>query len=201
MPNDRLRHPLLADPTRSAVFVVDAQERFRPHVDGFAQMVAAIRLLGEGANLLQVPVGWSEQYRKGLGATVQELLDVLPGGEEAGDWFEKLEISSCAAPGWQQLPAAVRDAEQLIVVGIETHVCVRQTVCDLLVAGRQVQIPVDAVASRSALHRDTSLRTLERAGAQLVTVEQVLFDWLGVAGTPEFREVQALIKAHDAAAR
>lgn len=192
-----LIHPTIHPPSllgraRSAVFVIDVQERFRPHIDGFEELTAAIRLLVEGANLLGVPVAYSEQYPQGLGSTIEELLDVMP--EDVAS-FEKVEISSAAAPGWVELPAAVRDAEQLVLVGIEAHVCVRQTALDLLYQGRSVHVPVDAVSSRSMQARDVALRDLERSGAHLATVEQVLFDWLGVAGTPEFKAMQRLIKA------
>ena len=182
---------------RSAVLVVDVQERFRGHVAGFEQMVAAIRLLLQGAALLGVPVAWSEQYPQGLGHTVAELLEVMPEGSAS---FEKLEISSVASPAWRELPPAVRDAEQLIVVGIEAHVCVRQTVLGLLEQHRSVHVPLDAIASRGALEREVAIDAMVRAGAHATTVEQVLFDWLGVAGTPEFKAVQGLLKAHAASA-
>jgi len=189
---------MLADRASSAVFVIDVQEAFRAHIPAFGSMVATIRLLVQGARALGIPVGWSEQYPRGLGRTVPELLDVLEPSEYTGSSFDKLEISSFDAPGWAGLPPVIRDAEQLIIVGIETHVCVRQTVLGLLADGRSVQIAVDAVESRGAQECTLSLRSLERAGAQLVTVEQVLFDWLEVAGTTEFRVVQELIKIHGA---
>ncbi|MCW2974701.1 MAG: isochorismatase hydrolase [Thermoleophilia bacterium] len=190
--------PSLLGRERSAIFVIDVQERFRPHIAGFAELVASIRLLVEGARLLGVPVAYSEQYPQGLGPTVAELLDVMP---DSAASFEKVEISAAAAPGWVELPAGVRDAEQLVLVGIEAHVCVRQTALDLLHQGRSVHVPVDAISSRSMQARDVAQRDMARAGAHLATVEQVLFDWLGVAGTDEFRAVQGLIKARDAVAR
>ncbi|MBC7460775.1 MAG: isochorismatase family protein [Thermoleophilia bacterium] len=174
--------------------MVDVQERFRPHIEGFEELVAAIRLLVQGARLLGVPVAYSEQYPQGLGPTVAELLDVMP--DDAAS-YEKVDISSAAAPGWVELPASVRDAEQLVLVGIEAHVCVRQTALDLLHQGRSVHVPVDAISSRSRRALDIAERDMERSGAHLATVEQVLFDWLGVAGTPEFKAVQSLIKARD----
>jgi nicotinamidase-related amidase len=184
-------HPFLLDRAASALLVVDVQEAFRDHVDGFDAMVARISLLVRGAALLDVPIAVSEQYPSGLGATVAELRDVLPAGVPT---FDKLELSAIDAPGWQALPAAVRDARQLVVVGIETHVCVRQTVLGLLAHHREVHVPVDAVASRDASHRDVALRELSRAGAREATVEQALFDWLRVAGTTEFKAVQALLR-------
>ncbi len=154
-------------------------------------MVARIGLLVRGAATLGVPIAVSEQYPSGLGSTVDELRDVLPDDVPT---FEKLELSAIDAPGWQQLAASVRDARQVVVVGIEMHVCVRQTVLGLLAHHREVHVPVDAVASRDAGHRAVALRELSRAGAREATAEQVLFDWLRVAGSPEFKSVQALLR-------
>ncbi len=184
-------HPFLLDRDSSALLVVDVQEAFRDHVDGFDAMVERIGLLVRGAALLGVPIAVSEQYPAGLGSTVDELRDALPADTPS---FEKLELSAIDAPGWQQLPATVRDARQLVVAGIETHVCVRHTVLGLLAHHREVHVPVDAVASRDASHRDVALRELARAGAREASVEQVLFDWLRVAGTAEFKAAQALLR-------
>ncbi|MCW2955286.1 MAG: Isochorismatase hydrolase [Thermoleophilia bacterium] len=183
-------HPHLLDRTRSALVVVDVQEAFRAHMPGFDEMVRGVQLLVEGAQLLGVPVAYAEQYPKGLGHTVPELLELL--GDAPS--IEKTEFSVAAAPGWADLPAAVRDAEQFVVVGIEGHVCVRQTALDLLAAGRDVHLPVDAIASQGALNSGVALDALRSAGAHLATAEQVLFDWLGHAKAPGFKEIQALLK-------
>src|SRR5687767_8219809 len=103
-------HPHLLDRDRCAVVVVDGQERFRGQIDQFGAGVAAIGLLVRGARRIGVPVAWTEQYPDGLGPTVPELreeLDGCPG-------YDKLEISACAAAGWEALPADVRDAAQLV---------------------------------------------------------------------------------------
>jgi len=191
------RHPNLLSVDTSALFVVDVQENFRAHIPGFERMVAAIRLLVQGAQRLAVPVGVSEQYPQGLGHTVPELQELL--GEAA--LFEKLEISSCAAPAWHDLPAALLARQAFVIVGIEAHVCVNQTVHDLLHQGKRVHIPADAVGARDPWQRERALARLEGAGAVITTTETVLFEWLRVAGTPEFKDVQRLIKEHDAARR
>jgi nicotinamidase-related amidase len=187
------RHESLLEPTRGAILVIDVQEGFRSHVPDLARIAAQIRLLLAGAELLDVPIAASEQYPQGLGHTIDEV--GLPPGTPI---CEKVEFAMPSAPGWDRLPAEVRDAQQLVLVGIETHVCVRHTALALLSAGRRVQVVVDAVASHTDPHRDVALRGLEQAGARLTTVEQVLFDWLRTAGTPAFRQVQALLKAHEA---
>ncbi|MCW2960689.1 MAG: isochorismatase protein 1 [Thermoleophilia bacterium] len=190
------RHPHLLDRHRSALFVVDVQEAFRPAMPGFEEMVRGVKLLIEGANALGIPVAYAEQYPKGLGHTVPELLEVL--GDAPS--FEKTEFSAYTAPAWPSLPAAVRDAHQFVVVGIEGHVCVRQTALDMLAAGREVHLPMDAIASRGLTQWQISLSALQVAGARLGTAEQVLFDWLGHARADGFKEIQSLIKSHDAAA-
>jgi len=187
-------HPALLDRACSAVLVIDVQEAFHGYVPRFEQLADTIRLLLAGAQLLEVPIAASEQYPQGLGPAVGAI--ELP---RDAPRLAKVEFAACAAPGWEELPPAVRDARQFVVTGIETHVCVRHTALALLATGREVHVCVDAVASHTDLHRDTALRSLEQAGARLTTVEQVLFDWLGGAGTPVFRQVQELLKAHTAA--
>ena len=184
-------HEALLDRSRSALFVIDVQEAFRDYVEGFDELAANLRLLAAGAARLDVPIAASEQYRTGLGATVPEL-----GLDPATPTYDKVTFAACDTPAWDELPSEVRNADQLVLAGIEAHVCVRQTALALLAAGREVHVVVDAVGSHSSVHRDTAIAGLERAGALLTTVEQALFDWLGTAGTPEFRDVQALVKAH-----
>jgi nicotinamidase-related amidase len=186
-------HPNVLTREDSALVVVDVQEAFREYVDGFDDMVRSIHLLTAGATRLGVPIAWSEHYPKGLGSTVREL--VGDGPPKVGTCFSKLVFAAPLAEGWSELPARVREARQFVVVGIEAHVCVRQTVLALRALGRDVHVAVDGVGSHTTLHRDTALASLQQAGAHLATVEQVLFDWLGEAGTPEFKDVQALVRA------
>jgi nicotinamidase-related amidase len=181
---------LKLDPARTAVLVIDMQRAFHTHVPHLFALSDRIRLLLSGALRLDVPIAYTEQYPQGLGHTVASIVELLP---DDTPHIEKLEFSACDAPSWGELPTTIRDAEQFVVVGIEAHVCVRHTALSLLDAGREVYVPVDGVASHSDLHRDVSLRELSRAGARETTVEQVLFDWLGRAGTAEFRDVQRLL--------
>ena len=183
-------HPDRLDRTRSAVLVVDVQGAFAKLVDGFDALVDRTALLVRGARLLGVPVAATEQYPTGLGATVDAVLDAA--GERL-DRIDKVVFDACAAPAWRELPAAVRDADQLVVAGIEAHVCVRQTSLSLLAAGRDVHLCVDAIGSGAPLHRDVAIRSLARAGARETTAEQALLDWVGAAGSDEFRELQRLL--------
>ena len=181
---------LLLDRSRSAVLVIDMQRAFHTHVPRFFELSDRIRLLLAGALQLGVPIACTEQYPQGLGPTVASIVELLPDDTPR---LAKVEFSALAAEGWPTLPSSIREAEQLVVVGIEAHVCIRHTVLALLEDGRQVHVPADGVASRSELHRDVALRELTRAGARESTVEQVLFDWLRAAGTTEFRDVQRLL--------
>lgn len=136
------------------MLIVDVQEAFRTYIPRFGDLVAQLTVLVRVARLLGVPVACSEQYPRGLGATVAELAAEL--GDDAPP-LVKVEFCACAAAGWHDLPPALRDARQIVVVGIEAHVCVRQTALELLRTGRDVHIPIDAVASREPQQRDVSV--------------------------------------------
>jgi nicotinamidase-related amidase len=161
--------------------VVDVQEAFRGYAS-FAPVAAACAKLVQAARILQVPTVVSEQYPKGLGHTAPEvgLLDEPV--------LEKSVFSAARAEGFDVL-----DRDQVVVCGIETHVCVSQTVHDLLGRGIEVHVPADAVGSRHALDYERGLERMERAGAVITTMEAALFELLERAGTPEFKEVQKLI--------
>jgi nicotinamidase-related amidase len=168
---------------RAALLVVDVQEGFRPYAS-FADVAESCRRLLAGARILQMPALVSEQYPKGLGPTAAEL-----GIEEGKEMMiEKTVFSAARADGFD-----LKGRPQAIVCGIETHVCVSQTVHDLLGKGIEVHVPADAVGSRHSLDYERGLERLERAGAVVSTVESALFELLERAGTPEFKEVQKLI--------
>jgi nicotinamidase-related amidase len=168
---------------QAALLVVDVQEGFRPYAS-FADVAESCRRLLAGARILQMPALVSEQYPKGLGPTAPEL-----GIEEGKEMMiEKTVFSAARADGFD-----LKGRRQAIVCGIETHVCVSQTVHDLLGKGVEVHVPADAVGSRHSLDYERGLERLERAGAVVSTVESALFELLERAGTPEFKEVQKLI--------
>jgi nicotinamidase-related amidase len=165
----------------ATLIVVDVQEGFRPY-DSFAGVVAASAKLIAAARLLGVPALVSEQYPKGLCHSAPEL------GLQDEPLIEKSVFSAARADGFD-----LGEREQAIVCGIETHVCVSQTVHDLLDRGVEVHVPADAVGSRHQIDYERGLERLERAGAIVSTVESALFELLERAGTPEFKEVQKLI--------
>lgn len=171
----------LLERDKTALVVVDVQEGFRPYAS-FAGVADACRKLVQGARILGVPSVVSEQYPKGLGHTAPEV------GLEDEQPIEKTVFSAARADGFD-----LHGRIQAVVCGIETHVCVSQTVHDLLGQGVEVHVPADAVGSRHELDYERGLERLERAGAVVSTVEAALFELLERAGTPEFKAVQKLI--------
>jgi nicotinamidase-related amidase len=166
---------------RAALVVVDVQEGFRSY-PAFAGVAAACAKLIAAARILGLPTLVSEQYPKGLGPSAPEL------GLHDEPRIEKTVFSAVRADGFD-----LDGAEQALVCGIETHVCVSQTVHDLLAGGIEVHVPADAVGSRHELDYQRGLERMERAGAVVSTVEAALFELLERAGTPEFKAVQKLI--------
>jgi nicotinamidase-related amidase len=166
---------------RAALVVIDVQEGFRPY-SAFAPVASSCATLLEAARILGVPAIVSEQYPKGLGHSAPE----LGLGEEPV--IEKSVFSAARAEGFD-----LGEKDQAIVCGIEAHVCVSQTVHDLLAQGIEVHVPADAVGSRHDVDYERGLERMERAGAVVGTVEAALFELLERAGTPEFKAVQKLI--------
>jgi nicotinamidase-related amidase len=175
----------MLDRDRAALVVVDVQEAFRPAVRDFDSVVAGVAALVRGARILGLPVVATEQYPKGLGATVPEVAEHLDGIEP----IAKVSFSAAAADGFD-----LRGREQALVCGIESHVCVSQTAHDLLDRGVEVHVARDAVTSRTEANRELGLHKMEGAGAVVTSVETALFELLGAAGTDEFKQVQGLIK-------
>jgi nicotinamidase-related amidase len=170
---------------RTTLVVVDIQEGFRRAIPDFERVTKATAALIEGAEAMGIPVVVTEQYPKGLGETVPEVTEHLPEGTEP---LEKVCFSAAGAEGFD-----LGGRDQALVCGIETHVCVNQTVLDLLGSGAEVQVAEDAVSSRSEENKRVGLHKMERAGAILTSVETALFELLGRAGTDEFKRVQKLI--------
>jgi nicotinamidase-related amidase len=174
---------------------VDIQERLLSAMP--EELVQRLRknaaTLLRGAQALGVPVLVSEQYKKGLGELPPELVAALPAGTPR---FEKLAFSAFAdaAIARALVDHAAAGRTELVVFGMETHICVYQTVRDLTHAGFAVHVPHDAVSSRDPENLRVGLVLCERAGATVTSTETVLFDLLEVAGSPEFKTVSSLVK-------
>jgi nicotinamidase-related amidase len=172
----------------TAVLLVDMQERLAAAMDPQAleRVVRRCGALVEGARALGLPLVVTEQYPKGLGPTLAGLRELL--GEARP--VEKIRFSALGPDVRRQLEGR----RNVVVAGMETHVCVFQTVRDLTDAGLHPILCVDAVLSRSVADREVGLQLARDAGATLSSVEAVLFDLLGEAGTPEFKRVSAAVR-------
>lgn len=175
----------LLERDRTALVVVDVQEGFRKAVGEFDAVARNAGLLVQGASILGVPVLVTEQYPRGLGGTVPEVAEHLDGVPR----LEKVEFDATEVEGFE-----LGGRDQALICGIEAHVCVAQTAAGLLGQDVDVQVATDAVSSRTAANRRAGLAKMEASGAMLTSTEMALFELLGRAGTPEFKEVQALVK-------
>ncbi len=173
------------DRDRAALVVIDLQEAFRKAVPGFDDIVRATAALVRGADAVGIPVVITEQYPKGLGKTVPEVAGELSDGAEP---LDKVSFSASEAEGFD-----LHGRDQALVCGVEAHVCVNQTVLDLLADGVEVHVAVDAVGSRFERDRRVGIEKAERAGAVITSVETALFELVGRAGTEEFKRVQRLV--------
>ncbi len=176
--------PRTLDRERTALVVIDVQEAFAKAVERFDEVVRQTSILVRGARTLGLPLLVTEQYPRGLGDTVPAVREAL--GDEPR--LAKTVFSAARADGFD-----LDGRDQALVCGIETHVCVNQTVHDLLAGGVEVHVPIDAVSSRTAANRELGLRKMEESGAILTSVETALFELLGAAGSDEFKTIQKLV--------
>jgi len=182
-----MSHPTQMSAGDTGLLIIDIQEKLIPKIHAADAVVRNTAFLIDAAGLLEMPVQATEQYPKGLGTTVPDLARRLP--ERA----DKVAFSCCAIPSVvETFRRAARP--KLVLAGIETHVCVQQTALDLLVQGFCVYIPVDAVGSRYTVDHDVALRRLDHAGAILTTAETCVFEWVGGAGHPKFKDISRLVQ-------
>jgi nicotinamidase-related amidase len=182
-----VRSPELMNRDDSALLVVDMQVKLLPLIAGSRRLIWNIRRLIDGAKILSVPVAATEQYPQGLGPTAAELTERLP------PIPAKLAFSACECG---EIMTTWRDKGiwKILVCGIETHVCVGQTVHDLLAEGFRVYVAADAVGARGQIDHEIALRRMDSAGATLTTTEAALFEWCGRSGSPEFKQISQLIR-------
>jgi nicotinamidase-related amidase len=181
------RSPELMNREDSALLVVDAQVKLLEVIHGRDRIVWNIRRLLDGAAVLGVPAAATEQYPDKLSPTVPELK------QRIGPAPDKLAFSACVCGEiFEQWRSDNRF--RVLVCGIETHVCVLQTAVDLVSAGFEPYLAVDAVGTRQPVDHEIALRRMEAAGVVLTTTETALFEWCRTAGTPEFKQISALVK-------
>ncbi len=182
------RSPELMSPEDTGLLVVDVQTKLVAVQSDAERVVWNVRRLLDGAKILGVPSAATEQYPEKLGGTVPDLDSRLSVSPQS-----KLAFSAAAC---DEIFTTWRAAgiHRVLVCGIETHVCVQQTTLDLLAAGFQVFVAVDAVSTRFPIDHQIALRRMEASGAVLTTVEAALFEWCAKAGTAEFKAISKLVK-------
>jgi len=175
----------LIDRDNCTLFVIDVQGRLLPAVQSPELTLANTVALVEVAQQLDIPIAYSEQYPQGLGTTEESLLSLFEGKAEQ---FEKLSFSCVSEP---QIKTALSQWErkQIIVAGMETHVCVLQTVLELCDMGFQVYVVEDAVSSRKNRDKELALQRMQQNGVVIVSKEMVMFEWLHRADHPRFKEI------------
>ena len=173
-----------------ALAVIDMQEAFRPVISDFGEVASRISKAVQGARMLEVPVIVTEQYPKGLKHTAEEIIARLPPELTP---IEKSCFSSCGSEDFLgQLTR--RNIKQVLVCGIEAHICVMQTSLDLLARGFEVFILADCITSRVQENKQAALARLTQAGAVESTLEMALFEMMRTADSPQFKAIQKLIR-------
>ena len=172
----------------SRLLIIDMQEKILPVINGQEAVLANCLKLIEAASILDVPTTATEQYPKGLGPTVSAIAERIP------DRPEKIEFSCLNCLDWSSSASDPEGRFKVVVAGIESHVCVLQTVLDLLSQGFRVFVAADAVGSRKPLDREIALQRMASSGAVITTTESVLFEWCERAGTPEFKKISRLVR-------
>lgn len=184
-----MRHPNMIDKDEALLLIVDVQEGFRKQLKDLDALTRNITILAEAAKILRLPVFVTEQYPQGLGKTIAEITACL--GEHK--YFQKSCFSCCGAESFlQELDASGRN--HIIICGIEAHVCINQTVHELLQHGKSVHVVYDAIASRQERNKEIAWHKMLSSGAVGSCVEMILFEMLMEAGTEQFKAVQRLVK-------
>lgn len=184
-----MRHGFVANAENSLLLVIDVQEAMTKVMERMKPTVDRINQLIESARVLDVPVLVTEQYRKGLGKTVAEVKVDL----EASPAFHKEHFSACLEDGFLETVRRF-GRSQIVVAGMETHVCVLQTSLDLIASGYQLQLVRNGVASRFKEDWETAVELLRDAGAVITTAEIVIFQWARRANTERFKKLLPIVK-------
>jgi len=182
------KSPSLLSSGISRLLLVDLQEKLLPAMHGGDEVVANCEKLIAGAQILNVPLSATEQYPKGLGPTIPQIAEHIPQRPD------KLRFSCAEALDWATADRTATARHQIVLAGIETHVCVLQTAFDLLANQFDVFVVADAVTSRKPQDYKFALKRMRDSGVQLVTTEMVLFEWCEVAGSDEFKQISKLVR-------
>lgn len=171
--------------------IIDVQEKLSPHIYRYNDILKKTLILIQGLQVLDIPILLNEQYPEGLGRTVPEIMAVLD--TTKSKTIEKVTFSACDNDeSWNYL--AQQNRISVLVFGVEAHVCVMQTVLDLLDNGMQPVVIADAIGSRSAYDRRQAIRRMRRAGAVITTTEAILFELCRSSKDPAFKAISQLVK-------
>jgi nicotinamidase-related amidase len=181
---------LLLDRRRAVLVVVDIQERLLPAIFEKERVVKNTLLLMKAAELLDVPVVLTTQYRKGLGEILPEVRAAAPAAEP----LDKVSFGCFGDAGFEARLQALSGRDQLVVTGIESHICVTQTVLGALASGYQVHVAADAVSSRTSANWQVGLRRMEKAGALVSSAEMALYELLRRSDGAAFKQLLPLLK-------
>lgn len=183
------RHPIILKKETSALLIIDLQEKILPVIRNVDNVIENTIKLIKGFKTLNLPIYFTEQYPKGLGPTSSKILSELKG-------YNAIQKMSFSCFGAEDLFTELRSKKlhQVIISGVESHVCVQQTVLDLLANDFQVNVAADAVSSRREFDFQISLDRMRTLGAEITTTESILFELLEVCGTPEFKEISRIVK-------
>lgn len=184
------RHPALLDRATSALVVVDMQEPFLAAISGREPLTANVALLVHAARILRVPILATVQYVQRMGGIVPAVADALPTGYYPLDKM----CFSCAGSEPFNHALKMTGRRQVLLCGVETHICVSQTAHDLANAGYQVHVAADAVSSRTTEKHKLGMERIRDAGVKPCAAEAAVYEWMREAGTPEFKEILRLVK-------
>lgn len=176
-------------PDQTVLLIIDIQERILPVINNYQTVISNTIKLITGFKILNIPVIYTEQYPKGLGHTVPEIKAELSDAE----LFEKMTFS-CSGAGNLFSKFKEMQRNQIVICGIEAHVCVQQTVLDLLENKFQVNVAADAVSSRKDFDYKIALNRMQHNGAEITSTESILFELLNVCGTDTFKQINKLVK-------
>lgn len=185
-----MRHSQILQAHRSVLVVVDMQEPFLRSIYERERIVERCRLLIQSANILKVPVIATLQYAQKMGGVVPDIAEVLPEGCAP---IDKMYFSCYGSEPFRMALMAT-GRTQVVLCGVESHICVMQTALDAQSAGFHVQVPEDAVSSRSRENWQIAMHRLRHAGIVVTCAESVVYEWLVQAGTDEFRQILPLVK-------
>lgn len=172
----------------TVLVLIDIQGKLAQIVDDSENVINNIVKAVKGANVLQLPILWLEQYPKGLGPTVEAIANEIDGAP-----IEKITFSAYDTEGFRaKLEATGR--KKVLLAGIETHICVYQTAAHLLANGYEVEVLADCVSSRTAGNREVGIEKMTQLGAQITSVEMALFEMLQIAKGDQFKAISAIVK-------